>query len=155
MTLVLLEDLGMFAKSHLSVLNTDVIIYAISLKVGVYTRLSIDEVFGLTGAIKDWDNGGHTFQYAGPMVLTSCIPIVESFGTVVTTKVAVGRTQVTTLIVVTIITGVWGCTRVVWRMLIVVRIIITIHRMMVDSSIETILSRRVASISGIVSLSSR
>ena len=140
MTLILLEDLGLSAKSHLSLLNTDVIIYAISSKVGVHTRLSIDEVFGLTGAVKDWDIGGHTFQYACPMVLTSCIPIVGSFDVVITTKV-----------MVTIVTGVWGCTRVVWRTLIVAKIIIAIHKMTVDSSIGTISSGRVASISGIVS----
>ena len=96
--------------------------------------------------VKDCDISGHTFQYTCPMVLMSPISIVGLFGAIVSIKVAVGRTQVIIpLIVATIVTGVWGRKRVVSR------IIIKIQRMTVDSSIETILSGRVASICGIVS----
>ncbi|CAA7401832.1 unnamed protein product [Spirodela intermedia] len=35
----------------------------------------------------------HTFQYAGLVILTSPIPIIQSIGPMVTTKVTVGRTR--------------------------------------------------------------
>ena len=142
MTLGLLEDLGLSTKSHLNVLNAHVIIYGIPSKVGVHAGLPIVKVFGLTGAIKEWDIDVHTFQYVSPMVLMSPIPIVMSVGAVAVTKVVARRTRVTRVIVVTIITSVLGCERVV----------IAIVRLTVDSLIEFISSARVTLMSWIVSL---
>ena len=66
--------------------------------------------------------------------------------------VTVRRTWLTPLIMITILTGILGCVRVVWCTLIVGRIIITILRLAVNSVIETVLSGRVTSMSRIVSL---
>ena len=88
----------------------------------------------------------------------SPIPIVVLVGAVVITNVAVGRTQVTPmiritlLIMMTIVTCVLGCAMVVSHTRIVAIISIAIWRLTGNSPIKIVSSGRVTSISRVVSL---
>ena len=108
----------MSPKYHLYVLDAEVGIYTVPMKVGVHAGLPINEVFGLARTIKDKDLNPHALLHASAVILTAMIGLITSVIVAIVVLVTRGWTRVAPAIEISIVRC---CAR--WGLTIVVRVV--------------------------------
>ena len=115
----------MSPKYHLYVLDAEVGIYTVPMKVGVHAGLPINEVFGLARTIKDKDLNPHALLHASAVILAAMIGLITSVIVAIVVLVTAGWTRVASAIEILIVRGcivrARCCAR--WGLTIVVRVV--------------------------------